>query len=210
MIREILGKKLGMTQIFDKDANLLASTLVLIKPACVLEKVSLPKGLRAKIGCFEVSKERMSKVKKPQLGYFKKIGIVPYKVIRQVMVDDDSKLELKKEIGVDIFKVGDIVNVRAKSKGRGFQGGMKRYGWHGGPGSHGSTSHRRIGSVGATTYPGRVVKGHHMPGHMGNRYITIQNLKVLKIDKAKEVIFLQGAIPGWRNSVVLIKKMNKS
>ena len=210
MIREILGKKIGMTQILDEDASLIAATLVEIKPVCILETVSYPKGLRVKIGCFKVPKERINKVSKPILGYFKKLGIEPYKVIREVTADDENKLERTQQVGTDFFKQGDVVSVQVKSKGRGFQGGMKRWGWRGGPGGHGSTSHRRIGSSGATTYPGRIIKGIHMPGHMGNRYVTIKNIKVLRIDQKKELVFLRGAIPGSINSVVLIKKVGDS
>jgi len=144
------------------------------------------------------------------LGYFKKLGIEPYKVIREVTADDENKLERTQQVGTDFFKQGDVVSVQVKSKGRGFQGGMKRWGWRGGPGGHGSTSHRRIGSSGATTYPGRIIKGIHMPGHMGNRYVTIKNIKVLRIDQKKELVFLRGAIPGSINSVVLIKKVGVS
>ena len=209
MIKEIVGKKLGMTQVFDENANLVATTLIEVKPVCVLEKITYPKGVRARIGCFKIGEKRVAKVKKPVLGYFTKLGVAPYKLIKEVQVEDEEALELKKEVGIDIFSENTIVNVRAKSKGRGFQGGMKRHGWRGQPGSHGATSHRRLGSAGACTYPGKIIKGLHMPGHMGDCYVTIKNLKVLKIDKDKEVLFVKGAIPGAPNAVVFIKKVKR-
>jgi 50S ribosomal protein uL3 len=110
------------------------------------------------------------------------------------------------EVGVEIFKEGEIVDVRAKTKGRGFAGGMKRHGWHGGPATHGHTSHRRIGSNGANTDPGRVVKGHRMPGHYGNAWRTVKNVKVVRIDKEKNLLFIHGAVPGCKGTIVNVKK----
>ena len=112
-----------------------------------------------------------------------------------------------RKIGIEIFNEGDVVDVRAKTKGRGFAGGMKRHGWSGQPGSHGSTSHRRIGSAGACAYPGEIVKGHRMPGHMGNSFRTIKNLEILKVDKDHSLLFIKGAIPGARGNVVKLKRV---
>ncbi len=206
MVKEALGKKLGMTQVFDETANLVATTVIKVDPMCVLEKVSYPKGIKAKVGYFKILSSKENKVKKPILGYFKKIGVSPYRVIKEVEIENESDLKLKEEIGVDIFKEGDIVDVRAKSKGKGFQGGMKRHNWHGQPRTHGSTTHRRIGSAGATTFPGRIIKGHRMPGHMGDSYTTIKNLKILKVDAQKGILYIKGAVPGAINSIVIIKK----
>jgi len=109
----------------------------------------------------------------------------------------------------DLFKVGDFVDVTGISKGKGFQGGMKRWNWSGTPKTHGSMSHRRVGSVGSTTTPGRVIKGHHMPGHMGNQRVSIQNLQVIKLDKENNLLVIKGAVPGHRNSKLIIKKAKK-
>ena len=105
--------------------------------------------------------------------------------------------------------MGDFVDVTGTSTGKGFQGGMKRWGWKGGPGSHGSTSHRRVGSIGSTTTPGRVFKGHHLPGHMGAARVTLQNLKVVKIDTENNILMVKGAVPGCRNSFLIIRKAKK-
>jgi len=207
MILETFGKKLGMTQVYDANANFVGVTVIEVEPACILEKVTYPKGVKVKIGCFKVPEKRIDKVKRPIFGFFKKCGVDPYKLIREVDIEDEATLELKKEIGIDLFQEGTKVTIRAKSKGRGFQGGMKRWGWAGQPDGHGHSTHRRIGSVGQCTYPARIFKGLHMPGHMGDRYITVKNLKVIKVDKEKSVIFVEGAVPGARNAVVSIKKV---
>lgn len=209
MIKEIIGRKLGMTQVFDADANLVGVSVIEVEGACILEKVEYQKGVKAKIGCVKVPQEKIHKVKKPLLGYFRKIGTSPYKIVKEVDIEDANTLEIKKEVGIEIFSAGDSVDVRAKTKGRGFQGGMKRHGWSGQPRSHGSTTHRRIGSVGASTFPGRIIKGLGMPGHMGNRYITVKNLKVVKVDKGRNVLLVKGAIPGGNKSIVFIKKVKK-
>jgi large subunit ribosomal protein L3 len=109
----------------------------------------------------------------------------------------------------DLFKVGDFVDITGKSKGKGFQGGMKRWNWSGTPKSHGSMSHRRVGSIGASASPSRVLKGKHMPGHMGNRRVTLQNLQIIKLDKQNNLLAVRGAVPGHRNSQVIIKKAKK-
>jgi len=265
MIKEIYGKKIGMTQIFDGEGNLIASTLIEVEPAYILEKVEYPGKDRARIGCFKLEGKKTSKVKKPIEGYFRKLSTSLYKLIREVEIEKDAdfsfgtkdaentvtetsvipdetnKIEVKetdsadvkgdvqtqessqhdktatekesnrkdpREVGVEIFKDGDVVDIQAKTKGRGFAGGMKRHGWSGQPASHGSTTHRRIGSVGASAYPSKIIKGINMPGHMGNSYRTIKNLKILKVDKENNLLFVQGSIPGARGVVVKLRKID--
>lgn len=204
MVREIFGKKLGMTQVFTEDAKLVGVTVIEVEPACVLEKISYEKETKVKLGCFKVDEK---KVKKPAKGYFSKVGADNYSMIKEVSIDSEEGIEPKTVVDVDLFQEGDIVDVRSKSKGKGFQGGMKRHGWAGQPKSHGSTMHRRLGSAGACTFPGKIIKGINMPGHMGNEFVTIKNLKIVKIDKEKQVLFVKGSVPGARNSVVRIKKV---
>lgn len=209
-----------MTQIFDKEGAFLGVTLVEIEPVHVLETFEHAGRKVARIGCFKCEEKKVDKIKKPVLGYFKKMGAAPYKLIREVELaaeikeskdkaasDETSPAEVQKEFGVDIFSEGSVVDVKAKTKGRGFAGGMKRHGWHGGPASHGSMTHRRIGSNGANTDPGRVVRGHRMPGHMGDVWRVMKKLKVLKIDKEKNLVFISGSIPGHRGTVVSIRKI---
>lgn len=223
MLKEIYGKKIGMTQIFDEEGALLATTLLEVEPAYILEKIEHPQGIKAKIGCFKIQDKKLGKVKKPVLGYFKKLGVAPCKLIREVAAEQSEEAKEEKEaaeeavkpeqkrnpgeVGIEIFNEGDIVDVRAKSKGKGFAGGMKKHNWSGQPGSHGSTMHRRPGSIGASAYPSKVIKGRSMPGHLGNVYETTKNLKILKIDKEKNILFIQGSIPGARGAIVRIRKV---
>ena len=209
MLKETFGKKLGMTQLFDADGVLMSVSLIEVEPVCVLEQVSSSKKAKVKIGCFKTEERNLHRINKPQRDYFKKIGTAVYKMIKEVEVENGQTIELKKEVGIEIFSEGSLIDVRAKSKGKGFQGGMKRYGWRGQPRAHGSTTHRRIGSAGATTFPGRIIKGLHMPGHMGDDYVTVKNLTVVKVDKEKNVLFLKGAVPGAPQGTVLLRKVTK-
>ncbi|MCM8831457.1 MAG: 50S ribosomal protein L3 [Candidatus Omnitrophica bacterium] len=207
MLKEIFAKKLGMTQIFDSEGNLISVSAVEVEPVCVIEKKEYPgKVFFAKIGCFKLPENKQNKINKPLAGYFKKNGVAFYRFVREVMAE--KEVELKKEIGVEIFNEGDIVSVCGKTKGRGFSGGIKRHNWHGGPSSHGSMSHRRIGSNGSNTDPGRVLRGHRMPGHYGNEFRTIKNLKIVKIDKDKNLLFIKGGVPGSRGTILRIKKIS--
>ena len=198
----ILGKKLGMTQIFAEDGSLIAVTAIEAGPCFVLavKEKSLQLG-------FEKAKE--GSVNKPLSGYFKKLNLPPLKFIREVPKEAGKEYKIGDEIKVDIFNAGDWVDVTGISKGKGFQGGMKRWGWKGGPQTHGSMSHRRPGSIGSTTTPGRVWKGHHMPGHMGCERVTVQNLKVVKTDPERNLLLVKGAVPGNNNSYVMIRKTKK-
>ena len=266
-----------MTQVFDEEGNLLPTTLIEVEPVYVLERIEYPTQTKVKIGCFKIQEKKIGKVKRPVKGYFDKLGVSPYKLIREVDIEkgadfsfipsnvadcenqvqqpqeesvkakssedvevakaetQESASESKKEgenkpdgesaetggeasatvkastdprqIGVEIFEVGEKVDVRAKTKGKGFTGGMKRHGWSGQPGSHGHTTHRRLGSAGASAYPSRIIKGLGMPGHMGDSPRTTKNLKVLKVDKDKDLIFLQGNVPGARGAIVSLRKV---
>ena len=207
MIREIFGKKIGMTEIFDDKGDLIGVTLVEVEPACILEKIDYPKKTVAKIGCFKLADNRVAKVKKPVAGYFSKLGVSPYKLVREVDVTGEE-IEVKKEIGIEMFNEGDMVDIQGKTKGRGFAGGMKKHGWSGQPGSHGSTTHRRIGSAGASAYPSKIIKGLNMPGHMGNVNRTVKNVKIVKVDAEKQLLFIKGSVSGARGTVLKIKKLS--
>jgi len=206
MIKEIVGKKLGMTQVFDDNGNLIGVTILKIEPVLTLEKIEYPKGPRVKVGCFKVGEKKEKKIKRPCAGYFKKLKVASFRMIREVMPDAQTEFEAKKEVGVEIFQETTYVNVQARSKGKGFQGGMRRHNWRGQPATHGSTTHRRVGSVGASAYPSKIVKGHRMPGHMGNRTTTVKNLRVVKVDTQGGLLFVEGSVPGSTGSLVVIKK----
>lgn len=198
----ILGKKIGMTQVFSEDGSLICVTAIEAGPCPVLSV----KDKSIQIG-FDPVKE--TRLKKPLLGYFKKLNIAPRKVIREFPKEAAREYKIGEEIKVDLFKPGDRVDVTGTSIGKGFQGGMKRWHWHGGPMTHGSTSHRRVGSIGSTTTPGRVWKGHHLPGHMGNVRKTLQNLVVVKADVENNLLLVKGAVPGNKNGYLIIKKAKK-
>jgi large subunit ribosomal protein L3 len=198
----ILGKKIGMTQVFSEDGKLVGVTAIEAGPCPVLAI----RGKNIQIGFGPLKENR---VKKPILGYFKKLNISPLRRIREVLKESNREYKIGEELKADLFKPGDFVDVTGISIGKGFQGGMKRWHWKGGPASHGSTSHRRVGSIGSSTTPGRVWKGHHLPGHMGAAQVTLQNLRVIKVDAQKNLLLVEGAVPGHKNSYLMIKKAKK-
>jgi large subunit ribosomal protein L3 len=198
----ILGKKIGTTQVFSEEGRLVSVTAIEAGPCPVLAI----KEKSVQIG-FDLAKE--SRVKKPIAGFFKKINIAPRKVIKEFLREPSKEYKVGEELKVDLFKPGDFVDITGISIGKGFQGGMKRWHWHGGPQTHGSMSHRRVGSIGSTTTPGRVWKGHHLPGHMGAKRVTLQNLRVIKADPQNNLLLVKGSVPGYKNSYLIIKKAKK-
>jgi large subunit ribosomal protein L3 len=199
---KILGKKIGMTQIFAEDGKVTAVTAIEAGPCIVMG--SNDKNIKV---AYEDVKE--NKVKKPQLGEFKKLNLGPKRYVRELRVADKGNFKVGDEIKVDIFKEGDFVDVSGISIGKGFQGGMKRWHWMGTPMTHGSMSHRRTGSVGASSDPSRIFKGKTMAGHMGYDNVTVQNLKVMKVDLANNLLVVKGAVPGHKNSLLVIRKSIK-
>ncbi len=204
----ILGKKKGMTQVFRDDGRVIPVTVIEAGPCTVLQvKTKEKDGYEAvQIGFCE-KKEKL--VPKPELGKFKKINVSPKRFIREIRITPDQKFEIGQQMKVDIFAAGDAVDVTGTSIGKGFQGGMKRWHWSGGKKTHGSMSHRRPGSIGSTTTPGRVIKGHHLPGRMGGDIVTTQNLEVVKIDPENNLLVLEGSVPGPNDSLLIIKKAKK-
>jgi len=204
----ILGKKKGMTQVFRDDGRIIPVTVVEAGPCTVLQvKTKEKDGYEAvQIGVCE-KKEKL--VSKPELGKFKKINISPKRFIKEIRTSADQKFEVGQQMKVDIFAAGDAVDVTGTSIGKGFQGGMKRWHWSGGKQTHGSMSHRRPGSIGSTTTPGRVIKGHHLPGRMGGDTVTTQNIEVVKIDTENNLLILEGSVPGPNNSLLIIQKAKK-
>jgi len=198
----LIGKKIGMTQIFAQDNSQVGITAIQAGPCPIL----MIKDKNIQLG-FDLVDEK--KLKKPQAGLFKKLKIAPQNIIRDVSREADIEYKVGDELKVDLFTEGDFVDVSGISIGKGFAGGMKRWHWKGGPRTHGSTSHRRVGSIGSSTTPGRVYRGHHMPGHMGNKNVTIQNLKVIKVDLEKNLLLVEGGVPGHKNGYLVITKALK-
>ncbi len=191
-----------MTQVFAQDGSLIGVTAIEAGPCPVLS---------VKQNCiqlgFDLVKE--NRANKPQAGFFKKINIAPRRLIREVSKETGQEYKIGEEIKVSLFKPGDFVDITGTSLGKGFAGGMKRWNWKGGPASRGSTSRRRVGSIGSSTSPGRVWKGHHMPGHMGACQVTLQNLQVVKVDAENNLLLVKGAVPGYKNGYLIIRKAKK-
>jgi len=205
MIRGIMGKKIGMTQIFDTEGNVTPVTVVEAGPCTVLGLKDKPK-MKVVLG-YETVKE--TRLQKPVLGYFKKLGVTPQKHVKEFESADNKDYKIGDLLKVDLFKAGDFVDVTGTSIGKGFQGGMVRWNWNGGPAAHGSMHHRRVGSIGASSDPSRVYRGTHMPGHMGMDTVTVQSLRVMRVDLTQNLILVKGAIPGHKNGVVVINKSKK-
>jgi len=204
----IIGKKLGMTQVFLDDGAVVPVTVVEAGPCTVVQKKMEEKdGYNAVQLSFH---PKTKGVNKPLGGHFKKAGVPSSQYLREFRVESVEEINVGSEITLGLLKPGDMVDVTGLSKGRGFAGVMKRHGFHGSPGSHGTHEYfRHGGSVGANTYPHHVFKGHRMPGHYGNQRVTIQNIKVLDVKEDQNLIFLQGGIPGSRNGLILIRSATK-
>jgi large subunit ribosomal protein L3 len=206
----ILGKKLKMTQIFNENGEVIPVTLVEYKEGYVVDLKTEEKDgyVALKVGFEEVDEKKLTK---PEIGYLRKKNLPPLKILKEFRFNSFEEIKDYKigdKITIDIFKEGDYVDVTGKSIGKGFQGVVKRHGFHGGPATHGSMSHRAPGSIGPTA-PQRVLKGRRMAGHMGNNKVTIQNLQIVKIMKDENIIMIKGAIPGPSNGYILIKKAVK-
>lgn len=202
MIKAILGKKLGMTQVFEKDI-LTPVTLVEAGPCIIVQKKVQDKD---GYGAIQIGFDEGKRLNKPKLGYFKKRKIPPQKYLREIKMEDMDKYQAGDEIRVDIFKEGDLVSVSGISKGKGFAGVVKRWGFKGGPASHGAKQwHRRPGSIGASADPSKVFKGKKMPGRMGREKVTVRNLRVVKVDDKENLLLIEGSLPGKKGDLLTIK-----
>ena len=205
MKKGIYGKKLGMTQIFDNDGLVIPVTVVEVEPSLVLRKKTVETdGYNAIVlATGEVKEKQMNK---PEKGQFDKVKLAYKKNVKELRLDDIESYNVGDELKADIFEAGELVDVQGVSKGKGFQGVIKRHGQHIRPKVHGSMYHRRPGSMGPTSSPGRVFPGKKLPGHTGKDTVTVQNLQIVKVDMDKNVILIKGSIPGYKNSLVRIKE----
>ena len=209
MKKAIIGKKIGMTQIFDETGKVIPVTAIEAGP-CVVAQVKNVEtdGYDAiQLGFGEIKE---SKVNKPIKGHFAKAKLTPKKYLREFRLDSIEGIKVGDELKADTFEKGDKVDIQGISKGKGFQGVIKRHGQSRGPMGHGSMYHRRPGSMGSTSTPGRVFKGKKLPGHMGRNTITIQNLEVVRVDLDKNVILVKGSVPGANGSILKIKSSVKA
>lgn len=204
----MLGKKIGMTQLYTEEGLLVPATLIEAGPCTVLQikELSKDKYSAVKLG-FDDKKEQ--RTNKPDLGNFKKAHSTPKRHIKEIRLESTQDYKVGDALNVAIFEAGEFVDITGISKGKGFQGGMKRWNWTAGNEGHGSMHHRQPGSIGASSFPSRVVKGKHMPGHLGVEQITTQNLKILKVDKDKNILVIKGTVSGHNNSYLTIKSAKK-
>ena len=209
MKKAILTTKVGMTQVFSEDGVLTPVTVLQAGP-CVVTQVKTVEndGYSAVQVGFGDIREKL--VNKPKKGHFAKAGVTAKRFLKEFRLEDAESYTLGQEIKADVFAAGDKVDATAKSKGKGFQGAIKRHGQSRGPMAHGSKYHRHAGSNGSATTPGRVFKGKHMPGHMGAVRVTVQNLEVVSIDAEKNLILVKGAVPGPKKSLVMLKESVKA
>ena len=209
MKKGLIGKKIGMTQIFNEEGKVIPVTVIEAGP-CVVSQVKTEEtdGYNSIQLGFGAIKE--SKVNKPERGHFTKANIAPARYLREFRVDSIEDVKVGDELKADIFMAGDKIDIQGTSKGKGFQGVIKRHGQHRGPMGHGSMYHRRPGSMGSTSTPGRVFKGKKLPGHMGRVTVTIQNLDVVKVDSDKNVVLVKGSVPGPKGAILKLKTSVKA
>ena len=209
MKKGIIGKKIGMTQIFDEKGNVVPVTVIEATPNVVAQvKTVETDGYNSiQLGYGEVKDKHINK---PEKGHFTKAGLAAKKHLREFRVEDVENYKVGDEVKADIFEAGEKIDVQGTTKGKGFQGVIKRHGQHRGPMGHGSMYHRRPGSMGFTSTPGRVFKGKKLPGHMGRVTVTIQNLDVVRVDMDKNVILVKGSVPGAKGAILKIKSAVKA
>ena len=200
----MLGKKAGMTQLFNEEGNAVPVTVIDCGPLTVVQKKTVETdGYNAIQVAYDEIRENL--LNKPKLGQFEKAGTKTFRTLREFRVDDVEAYELGQELNVgDVFEVGDAVDITGTSKGKGFQGNVKRHNQAGGHEGHGSRYHRRVGSLGPSTMPSRVLKGKKLPGQMGNKKVTVQNLEIVLVDAERNLLAVKGAVPGSRGNTISI------
>lgn len=208
MIEGLIGIKIGMSQSFDAEGNVIPVTVIKAGPCTVIQKKTKDKDGYEAVQIGLVEEKGVKKPLKPQAGHFKKAGVPPVRLLREFRFDTQGELKEGDQVLVDIFASGEKVRITGTSKGKGFQGVVKRHGFAGGDAAHGSMFHRAPGSIGASSYPSRVVKGMRMGGHMGHDRVSVRDMVVIQVDKDNNLLLVRGAVPGPRGGVVLITKGN--
>ena len=208
-MKNMIGRKIGMTQIFEENGSVIPVSVVEAGPLVVVQKKTIEKdGYNAiQVGFENIKSNRANKPKK---GHFEKANVEYKKFLREFLVEDVAEYEIGQVLKADVFAPGDMVDVTGTSKGKGTQGVIKRHGFARGPQSHGSKFNRRPGGLSAASSPGRVFKGHKMMGRMGNERVTVQNLEVVRVDADKNLILVRGAIPGPKKGLISIKTTTKN
>ena len=202
-IEGIIGKKVGMTQVFAEDGAMVPVTVIQAGPCLVVQKKTSDKDGYDAVQIGLVEKISNRRVTSPMRGHFEKAGVQPVRTLAEVPYSGDANVGDR--VQVDIFKAGDSIDVVGQSKGKGFQGVVRRHGFGGGRESHGSMFHRAPGSIGASAFPSRVMKGMRMAGRMGGDQVTVKNLRVAKVDAENNLLYIRGAVPGGRNGLVYVR-----
>ena len=213
MKKAIVGKKLGMTQIFLPDGRLVPVTVIQAGPCTVVQKKTMEKdGYEAvQFGFDQIPQNRVEKlVNKPEAGHFKKAGVAPMRALREFRLDDSASYEIGQTVKADVFAEGEAVDITGITKGHGYTGAIYRWNQHTGPMAHGSKYHRGLGSMSANSDPSRVFKNKHMPGHYGVERVTVQNIEVVKVDAERSLLLVHGAVPGPKEGLLLIRNSCKA
>ena len=209
MITGLLGKKVGMTQLLENDGTVIPVTVIKAGPCVVVQKKTKQKdGYDAvQLGFVEFVKPK--RVNKPMTGHYKKSNVAPARFLREIAVQGEEGANPGDQVKVDIFSQNELVHIIGTSKGRGFAGLVKRHHFRGGRATHGSMFHRAPGSIGSSAYPSRVLKGMRMAGHLGNARVTVQNLRVARVDQENNLLFLRGAVPGPAGAYLVVEKSGR-
>ena len=213
MVKGIIGKKVGMTQLFDENGKVVPVTVIEAGPCTVVQKKTVERdGYSAiQVGFKTLTESRAKKLKnKPEQGHFKKAGVAATRYLREFRLDDAQNYEVGQLIGVDVFAKGDSIDVSGTSKGKGYTGPILRWNQHTGPMAHGSKYHRGVGSLSANSDPSRVFKNKHMAGQWGHEHVTVQNLEVVRVDGERNLLFVKGALPGPNGGLLMIRDSVKA
>lgn len=208
MVEGLIGKKIGMTQQFDEGGNAIPVTIIKVGPCAVIQRRTEEQDGYSAVQLGFVEENPKRKPNKAQEGHFQKAGVPPTKVLREFQYHATDEVKEGDQFDVDIFQVGETVDVVGSSKGKGFAGVIKRWGFHGGKASHGSMFHRSPGSIGCSADPSHVMKGKKLPGQMGNERVTVKSLLIIETDKEHNLLVVKGAVPGAKGGYLLIKKTN--
>jgi large subunit ribosomal protein L3 len=209
-VQGIIGKKVGMTQVYTDDGRAIPVTVLQAGPCVVVQRKSGQKDGYSAVQLGLVEDHRVKRVSRAMKGHFDKAGLPPVKVLREFRVAGENEVKVGDKVSVDQFAPGDLVHVVATSKGKGFQGVVKRHHFRGGAATHGSMFHRAPGGIGASAYPSRVLKGMKAAGHMGSDQVTVRNITVVRVDASNNTLLVKGAVPGAGGTYVVIRKVEKA
>jgi large subunit ribosomal protein L3 len=205
-VQGIIGRKVGMTQVYEDDGTAIPVTVLEAGPCVVVQRKSKEKDGYSAVQLGLVGATKVKRVTKAMKGHFDKAGLPPCRVLREFRVEDGAEVKVGDKVSVELFAPGDKINVTGTSKGKGFQGVVKRHHFRGGAATHGSMFHRAPGSIGASAFPSRVLKGMRAGGHMGAERVTVRNIEVVRVDPANNIMVVRGSVPGGGGGYVVIRK----